>query len=266
MDYQLYSSAQNASKKKSAYSKIALVILYIIVIALLLALVGACIAFAVEMSSVKSETASSQTASSLQGSQNTLVRRIENVENLMQQFQEKILELETQSNGSSAAYLELNNTVQEVNVQLTQGLSAIDSKIQPLNVSINNITSFFEYGLLAAAPATSCNALPHFFSSGYYWVRASDGSAVRMYCDMTRSCGGVTGGWARVVYLDMTEDSHQCPSGLRQRTDSNIRTCEIASGTCSSVNFDLQLLEYFRVCGKIRGYQVDLRSLVYHSS
>ena len=29
----------------------------------------------------------------------------------------------------------------------------------------------------------------------------------------------------RVAELDMTNSSHQCPSGLRQRTDSNICTC-----------------------------------------
>ena len=44
-------------------------------------------------------------------------------------------------------------------------------------------------------------------SSGYYWVLASNGSAVHVYCDMTRSCGGVTGGWMRVGYLDMTNSS-----------------------------------------------------------
>ena len=59
-------SAQSASNKKHACSKIALVILYIIVIALLLALVGAFIAFTMEISSIKSETGSFQTTSSLQ--------------------------------------------------------------------------------------------------------------------------------------------------------------------------------------------------------
>ena len=31
-------------------------------------------------------------------------------------------------------------------------------------------------------PASSCAALPSSFPSGYYWVRASSGSAVRVYC------------------------------------------------------------------------------------
>ena len=105
-------STQSASNKKHACSKIALVILYIIVIALLLALVGACIAFTIEISSIKSKTASFQTASSLQGSQNALVSRIRNMENLIQQHQESIQELEnalaTRSNESYSSYLLLS--------------------------------------------------------------------------------------------------------------------------------------------------------------
>ena len=62
----------------------------------------------------------------------------------------------------------------------------------------------------------------------------------------------------RVAELDMTNSSHQCPSGLRQRTDSNLRTCvrDSDSPGCSSVNFSSATLEYSRVCGKIIGYQV----------
>ena len=45
----------------------------------------------------------------------------------------------------------------------------------------------------------------------------SDGSAVSAYCDMTLLCGGVTGGWVRVAELDMTNSSHQCPSGMSHR-------------------------------------------------
>jgi hypothetical protein len=62
-------------------------------------------------------------------------------------------------------------------------------------------------------------------NSSYYWVTNGTGHPHSVYCDMTRSCGGVTGGWMRVAYLDMTNRTHQCPSGLRQRTDSGVRSC-----------------------------------------
>ena len=52
-------------------------------------------------------------------------------------------------------------------------------------------------------------------SSGYYSVRNATGHPHRVYCDMTKSCGGITGSWMKVAYLDMTNTSHQCPSGLR---------------------------------------------------
>ncbi len=106
----------------------------------------------------------------------------------------------------------------------------------------------------------SCAALLQLypsFTSGYYLIRSSNGSPVRVYCDMTLSCGGVTGGWMRVAELDMTDDSNQCPESLIERGDSNIRTCGIPSSSpsCSQVPIPLSHVTYDRVCGKIRAYQ-----------
>ena len=62
----------------------------------------------------------------------------------------------------------------------------------------------------------------------------------------------------RVAELDMTNSNHQCPSGLRERTDSNIRTCVSTntSASCSSDSFETFNIDYSRVCGKIIGYQI----------
>ena len=108
-------------------------------------------------------------------------------------------------------------------------------------------------------PAPSCASIHASSPSGYYWVRASNGSAVHVYCDMTRSCGGVTGGWMRVAELDMTNSSHQCPSGLMQRTDSNISTCVstfILHSCSSDITFSTFNIRYNKVCGRIIGYQI----------
>ena len=35
--------------------------------------------------------------------------------------------------------------------------------------------------------------------SGYYWLRSANGSAVRVFCDMTLTCKGVGGGWMQVI-------------------------------------------------------------------
>ena len=145
-----------------------------------------------------------------------------------------------------------------MSLQLSQGFSAIDGNIQLLNVSIENINSSLGSGRQANVPVPSCAALPPSSPSGYYWVRTSNGSAVRVYCDMTRSCGGVTGGWTRVAELDMTNSSHQCPSGLRQHNNFTIRTCvaDNSDPTCSSVHFNCHSLQYNKVCGMIRAYQI----------
>ena len=57
--------------------------------------------------------------------------------------------------------------------------------------------------------------------------------------------------------LDMTNSSHQCPSGLTQHNDSNIRTCRRieSSRGCSSVMINI-LRPYSRVCGRVIAYEV----------
>ena len=104
------------------------------------------------------------------------------------------------------------------------------SKVQQLNVSVRRIEDILE---------------------GFNDLQANDS-------DMTRSCGGITRGWRRVAELDMADSNHQCPSGFRQRNDSNKRTCGITSTGCISVNFSVATLEYSKVCGKIRAYQYGL--------
>ena len=102
-------------------------------------------------------------------------------------------------------------------------------------------------------PVTTCLQLASLSPSGYYWVRASNGSAVRVYCDMTRSCGGVTGGWMRVASLNFNDTSTSCPSGLRERVGTDIRTCgiELSGAACPSVMFSTSGVEYTKVCGKV---------------
>ena len=145
----------------------------------------------------------------------------------------------------------------EVNSALADHLNSTEIRL-PYNISVleYRVEQLFA-GVFAEQPAPSCAALFPTTPSGYYWVSASNGSAVRVYCDMTRSCGGVTGGWVRVGYLDMTDSSHQCPSGFTEHNDSNIRTCrrEDTSGGCGSVMMDVPY-QYSRVCGRVKAYQV----------
>ena len=151
--------------------------------------------------------------------------------------------------------IKLKSHIDSLNAQM----KSLNDKTLTLNSSTQLLFDVLEgpAGQYSFYPADSCAALPPSSPSGYYWVRVSNGSvAVSVYCDMTRSCGGVTGRWMRVAELDMKNSSHQCPSGLRQRNDTGNRTCipNSDSATCSSVTF-LVNTNYSKVCGRIIGYQ-----------
>ena len=236
---------QGGVKKNHSCSKV-IIVVFAIVFALLLGTAGACVAFALQVTTLKSEIASLQMESS---SQNTFTGTLEEV----------VHQLNTSNNMLYQQLSQQNASLDSVYQQLRQEYSALDSRTQELNSS----TQLLLDGLLEGPghfpfhPAYSCTALPPSSPSGYYWVRVSNGSAVNVYCDMTRSCGGVTGGWMRVAELDMTNSSHQCPSSLMERTDPGKRTCvRIESrGGCSSVNFNTPGVEYSSVCGRVIGYQ-----------
>ena len=111
-----------------------------------------------------------------------------------------------------------------------------------LEAIANKLISLQSPGMTASHPATSCQEIYNFnpnTPSGYYWLEASDGSAIRVYCDMTLICKGVGGGWMQVAKLDMTNSSHLCPPGTRLRTDQAKRLCGIGIGgsACSSTTF-----------------------------
>ena len=70
-------------------------------------------------------------------------------------------------------------------------------------------------------------------------------------------CNG-TPGWRRIAFINMTDTSYDCPTGLRLTSYSK-RTCgrsHITDGGCSSTTFSVGDLPYSRVCGRIRGYQL----------
>ena len=75
---------------------------------------------------------------------------------------------------------------------------------------------------------------------------------------MQRTCGGVTGGWLRLISLNMKELGSTCPTGLTLRQYSGKNVCGKSQGYngagCGSVIFDT-IGEYNKVCGKIIGYQ-----------
>ena len=70
------------------------------------------------------------------------------------------------------------------------------------------------------------------------------------------TCNG-TPGWRRVAFINMTDTSYNCPTGLRL-IEHPKRTCASplrSGGQCSSITFSVGGLPYNQVCGRMRGYQ-----------
>ena len=128
-----------------------------------------------------------------------------------------------------------------------------------MNCSVAN--KLYQPGLHPRNPAASCAEILSTglnAPSGYYWLQSANGSAARVFCDMTLICKGVGGGWIHVAKLDMTNSSHQCPSGTRLRNyDSPRRLCGIDRDDpgCNSSVFNVYGIRYNHVCGKIISYQ-----------
>ena len=79
--------------------------------------------------------------------------------------------------------------------------------------------------------------------------------------DQMYTCNG-TPGWRRVVYIDMTNTSYDCPPGLHLTAYSK-RTCGRSNPfrqSCSSAIFSVEGFEYSRVCGRIIGYQFGVNT------
>ena len=119
-------------------------------------------------------------------------------------------------------------------------------------------------GLEQFNPAASCSVirlLYPYLPSGYYWVKSSAGSsALRVFCEMTFTCGDVVGGWRRLARLDFTNTSVPCPAGFLERSDSGFRSCGIASPgkACVSAFFSNFNLPFRRVCGSVIAFQFGL--------
>ena len=63
-------------------------------------------------------------------------------------------------------------------------------------------------------------------------------------------------GWRRVAFINMTDTSYNCPTGLNLTSYSK-RTCgaSLTTAGCSSTTFSVEG-SYSHVCGRIRGYQI----------
>ena len=248
-------SGSDGNREKGTKSQNKCVMAAIVIVAMLvLAVAACCIAFILEFSELKSSATQEQNLSSLTNINDQLeILLNSSVETIHLQYLQDIDTLTQELN------ISLSNKIESIEITFLEQLKNEYERLSALqNDTKQFITGLERSGLHHIFPATSCAALHPSSPSGYYWVRASNGSAVHVYCDMTRSCGSFTGGWIRVAELDMSSSSSQCPSGFRERNDSNIRTCVTMSSSsgCSSINISTLGINYTSVCGRIIGYQI----------
>ena len=228
------STAVNKHEEKwYSYSKV-IVMAFVILFALLLGIAGACVAFAVQITTLKSEIASLKMVSST------------SLEEVGHKLNTSVDMLYQQQNAS------LDSVYQQLNI-------SIDILYQQLNQQNQQLKQEF-------SPPTSCKDLydTHNASSGYYWI-GEIWSPVRVYCNMSLICGNLTGGWMRVANIDMTNISQSCPNGLNL-TSSPKRVCDITSRKCVSNDFNIYGAQYSHICGRVIGYQKSgLAAFYYHS-
>ena len=167
----------------------------------------------------------------------------------------------------SATVLEGGGQVCPPEEQLEMARAEIIEDIQ------NTIRNIYCPGQVQENPASSCLEVSRCdpqLPSEHYWITSSSGTAVRVYCDMTRECScssASVGGWSRVAYLNMTDPTHQCPPAWREIT-TPVRTCGRTNetvphpnqpgnlGGCSSASFSTYNISFSHICGRIIGYQL----------
>ena len=85
------------------------------------------------------------------------------------------------------------------------------------------------------------------------------GTRQSIYCDMEEPelCGS-RGGWTKLAYLNMSNDTQNCPPGFRLYQSGGVRACGrslTGSGSCVSVQFPSNGISYSQICGRVIGYQ-----------
>ena len=84
-------------------------------------------------------------------------------------------------------------------------------------------------------------------------MRSSNGSSVRVYCDMTKSCGNVTGGLTRVALLNNETRPQLCTDDFM--INENTRCIRFTEDPgCSIIIFPVMNISYSHICGTVQAF------------
>ena len=165
-----------------------------------------------------------------------------------------------QSEAAVDSFKVLQNSSFSINDLNTSGDSNLLKLINELSKNsslthdlLNERINFVTLGQFKGYPAPSCQAIHELhpsFKSGYYWVTSSNGSSIRVYCDMTKSCNNFTGGLTRVAVLNDETRSFICTGDfIIYQTTLCVRRSALPG--CSHIIFSLMNMSYSHVCGTV---------------
>ena len=140
---------------------------------------------------------------------------------------------------------------------MVRGVAICDESVGPtINCSSPGQTD--------SCPATNCREIQQndpSATSDYYWIQLANGTTTQVYCEMTPRCACSSATpYTRVAFVNMTDDSQQCPGEFTEVSNSRVRACgrqNTTSGSCNSATFSVLGMEYQHVCGRIVGWQID---------
>ena len=180
----------------------------------------------------------------IQSKYNTILMVTETLSEGVQKNHDNIITMEEKvySNLTSIqrAVTSLGDQVLNLTYKQDRSFENTDSAITEVS---NNISTILD--LLTANSYTTCNAT----------VDGSLDNGVNKYETLCNT----TGPWTNVAYLNMSNSTHDCPSGFQVRQDdmNGVRACirPIMDGGCVSVTFPTNAATFSQVCGRVIGYQ-----------
>lgn len=133
-----------------------------------------------------------------------------------------------------------------------------------ISQTLNQLLETRILGQLQGYPGNNCKHIAEArtsteLQSGYFWIRAGNGTSIRVFCDFTSIFSpSADPGWLRIANLNMTDPREQCPSSLTlKNTETSKRLCGRGQDDpgCSSVFYRTHGIRYQRICGLVIGYQ-----------
>ena len=238
--------------KKSFAAIIILLVIIIFLLVAILVVVLTLISTNTSMNTCTSNASSNSAGLTNSGTCNTAINsNLSLIQDTMNSIIQQIMVDANNTNRSTDELLQLLNTslIKDISIPTAAAVNDVLLVVNEL-LEIQNGSSLFTSAIRLVSCKDIKAAHPN-SPSGYYYVNSHN-----IYCNMGELCGQ-DGGWTRIAYLDMSDSSQNCPSGLQELITGGIRVCrrEGDSAGCKSNIFQTNGISYNQVCGKVVGYQ-----------